>query len=473
MRVLEGLRPERALYYFEELCAIPHGSRETKRISDYCVHFAQAHGLNYVRDEHNNVIIYKPASTGYETHPTVILQGHLDMVCEKDADCDIDFSTDGLRLRHDGSYIFAEGTTLGGDDGIAVAYALALLEADELKHPPLEAVFTVDEEIGMLGADAMDMSVLQGRVLLNCDSEDEGILTVSCAGGATSRLERPLCRQTAQGEIYRLAVRNLKGGHSGVEIHKGRANANKVLAAVMAVLPLRLISIDGGSKDNAIPRACEALVVSDAPDFEAAFASAAQAVKETLPAGEREAEFVCQRAHSALAPLTQQVSADVLALLNALPNGVQKMSSDIEGLVQTSLNLGILKTEETCVSMTFSVRSSVNAEKAALIEELKSLGKKFGASYSESGEYPAWEYRKDSRLREIMVETFRELYGREPQVEAIHAGLECGIFSDRLHGLDAVSFGPQMHDIHTSRERLDIASTERTWNYLVAVLERL
>ena len=190
MAILEGLRPQEALHYFEELCAIPHGSRDTKRISDYCVRFARERGLHYVQDEHNNVVIYKPASKGYEDHPTVILQGHLDMVCEKDADCDIDFTKDGLRLRHDGRYIFAEGTTLGGDDGIAVAYALAILASDTLKHPPIEAVFTVDEEIGMLGADAMDMSVLQGRVLLNCDSEDEGILTVSCAGGATSCLTR-------------------------------------------------------------------------------------------------------------------------------------------------------------------------------------------------------------------------------------------------------------------------------------------
>lgn len=471
MRVLEGLRPQEALYYFEELCAIPHGSRDTKRISDYCVRFAKEHGLRYVQDAHNNVVIYKPASKGYEEHPTVILQGHLDMVCEKDADCDIDFAVDGLRLRHDGSYIFAEGTTLGGDDGIAVAYALAVLASDSLKHPPIEAVFTVDEEIGMLGADAMDMRVLQGRVLLNCDSEDEGILTVSCAGGATSRLARPVTREPFAGTVWRMAVRNLTGGHSGVEINKGRANANKVLAAILEKLPVRLIAIDGGSKDNAIPRASEALVVADAP--EAAFAAAAEEVRKTLPATEGAAEFVCESAESRLLPMSAEASEAVLGLLNALPNGVQAMSSDIEGLVQTSLNLGILKTETDSVTLTFSVRSSVNAEKAALIASLQEIGARFGADYSQSGEYPAWEYQKESRLRDTMVNTYRALYGKEPVVEAIHAGLECGIFSDRLKGLDAVSFGPQMHDIHTSRERLDIASTERTWDYLVAVLERL
>lgn len=472
MAVLEGLRPTQALHYFEEICAIPHGSRHTKAISDYLVRFAQAHGLACVQDESNNVIIRKPASKGYEAHPTVILQGHMDMVCEKDADCDIDMRKDGLRLRHDGKYIYAEGTTLGGDDGIAVAYALAVLASDELRHPPLEAVFTVDEEIGMLGASALDMRLLKGRILLNCDSEDEGILTVSCAGGATSELTLPIAREASTaGEVWRMSVRKLTGGHSGVEINKGRANANKVLTQILRQLPVRLISVDGGSKDNAIPRESTALVVAQAP--QAAFFAAADAVRKTLPSGETEAEFFCERAQSTLAPMTQASSDAVLGLLDAVPNGVQKMSEDIAGLVQTSLNLGILTTEETRVTMTFSVRSSVNAEKAELIARLRACAQEYGARYGESGAYPAWEYRKHSPLRDTMVEAYRELYGKEPVVEAIHAGLECGIFSDALTGLDAVSFGPQMHDIHTSRERLDIASTERTWNYLVRVLEKL
>ncbi len=471
MRVLEGLRPQEVLRYFEELCAIPHGSRDTKRISDYCVRFAKEQGLRYVQDESNNVVIYKPASEGYEEHPTVILQGHLDMVCEKDGNCDIDFSTDGLRLRHDGEYIFAEGTTLGGDDGIAVAYALALLSDKELRHPPLEAVFTVDEEIGMLGADAMDMSVLQGRRLLNCDSEDEGVLTVSCAGGATAKLTLPLEREQAKGRIWRMTVEKLTGGHSGVEINRGRANANKVLAEILKELPARLVCIDGGSKDNAIPRACTAYVLAENP--KEAFFAAAERIKSTLPAGETAVEFSCAEAQCEMLPLTEDSSKALLGLLNDLPNGVQAMSEDIEGLVQTSLNLGILKTHGDRATMTFSVRSSVNSEKAELIEKLKTVGKIYGASYSQSGEYPAWEYRKDSPLRDVMVAAYEELYGQKPVVEAIHAGLECGIFSDRLKGLDAVSFGPQMHDIHTSRERLSIASVERTWDYLCRVLEKL
>ncbi len=471
MGILSDLQPKGVMHFFEELCAIPHGSTDTKRISDYCVRFAQERGLRYVQDESNNVVIYKPAARGCEAGPTVILQGHLDMVCEKDADCDIDFSKDGLKLCHDEEFIFAKGTTLGGDDGIAIAYALALLDATDLKHPALECVFTVDEEIGMLGADAMDMSVLRGRLLLNCDSEDEGVLTVSCAGGARSDFKLPVSWEKA-GTCYRVTVEELLGGHSGVEIHKGRANANKVLAGILGKLPARLVQINGGSKDNAIPRACEAYVSSEAPDFPQRFLDLCREAEKELPETETEVRFGCEEA-SCERMMTEEASQAVLGLLNELPNGVQAMSRDIEGLVQTSLNLGILETTDSFVRMAFSVRSSVNEEKAALLAALTALAEKYAAAYEESGHYPAWEYCKESLLRDTMVSTFEELYGRKPIVEAIHAGLECGIFCDRLPGLDAVSFGPQMYDIHTSRERLSIASVERTWNYLTAVLERL
>lgn len=320
----------------------------------------------------------------------------------------------------------------------------------------------------MLGADAMDMSVLKGRLLLNCDSEDEGILTVSCAGGARSDFELPIAYEPARGKAYKLSVSELIGGHSGVEIHKGRANANKVLGAMLKELPVRLVSIDGGSKDNAIPRQSVAVVCSEAEDLAERFA----AIKVELPETEAYAKFTCEPTETAQM-MTEAASKAVLGLLNDLPNGVQKMSADIEGLVQTSLNLGVLQTGEDGVRMGFSVRSSVNSEKEELLSTLKSLAEKYAAAYEESGHYPAWEYCKNSVLRDTMVETFRELYGKEPVVEAIHAGLECGIFCDRLEGLDAVSFGPQMYDIHTSRERLSVASVQRTWKYLVAVLERL
>ena len=479
-RVLEGLQPERALYYFEEICQIPHGSRNTKQISDYLVGFAREHGLRSVQDELNNVVIYKDGTPGYEHHPAVILQGHMDMVAEKTKDNPIDFTKDPLDLRTDGVDIWAEGTTLGGDDGIAVAYALAILEADNIPHPPLECVFTVDEEVGMEGATGLDPALLQGRIFLNCDSEAEGILTVSCAGGARSDLTLPVKFEKAEGKGIHIYVDGLLGGHSGAEIHKGRANSNKLmgelLAKLLKLLPYRLVYVRGGQKDNAIPNYSMAKIIVAVDQLEEALAAidklSAELMK-TLPAAETRVKItrepcVCRgRAMNVLS------TRKAVGLLNDVPTGIQAWSKDIEGLVQTSLNLGILKTEDGVLSMSFSVRSSVNKEKLELFEKIRAVGEKYGAAYGEHGNYPAWEYRKDSPLRDLMVRVFEDLYGRRPVVEAIHAGLECGLFSDKLPGLDAVSFGPDMQDIHTTRERLNIASAARTWNYLLAVLKKL
>lgn len=479
-RVLNGLQPERALYYFEEICRIPHGSRNTKQISDYLVSFAKQQGLRYAQDEVNNVVIYKDGTPGYEQHPVVILQGHMDMVAEKTKDSPIDFTKDPLSLCTDGEYIWAEGTTLGGDDGIAVAYALAILEAKDIPHPPLECVFTVDEEIGMEGAAALDPSLLKGRIFLNCDSEDEGILTVSCAGGARSDLDLPICIEKAEGKGVHIYVDGLVGGHSGAEIHKGRANSNKVmgelLEQLLKIMPYRLVYVRGGQKDNAIPRYTMAKIIVAENRLDDALAEIerlAAALLKTLPAEETKAKITCEACVCRGKAMNIASTRKVVGMLNEVPNGIQSWSKDIEGLVQTSLNLGILKTEGEKLSMSFSVRSSVNDEKTALTEQLKSIAGKYGAAYSQHGDYPAWEYRKDSPLRDLMVKTFETLYGRKPVVEAIHAGLECGLFSGKLPGLDCVSFGPDMQDIHTTRERLNIASTERTWKYLLAVLEHL
>lgn len=479
-RVLNGMQPERALYYFEEICKIPHGSRNTKQISDYLVSFAKEHGLRWVQDEVNNVVIYKDGTKGYEHHPVVILQGHMDMVAEKTKESPIDFTKDPLELRTDGEYIWAEGTTLGGDDGIAVAYALAILEAEDIPHPPLECVFTVDEEIGMEGAAAMDPALLQGRVLINCDSENEGILTVSCAGGARSDLELPVSIDPAEGKGIHIYVDGLVGGHSGAEIHKGRANSNKVMAELLdrllKLMPYRLVYVRGGQKDNAIPRYTMAKIIVAENRLEDALTEIdkiADALLKALPKEETKAKITKEACVCRGRAMSIASTRKVVGILNELPNGIQSWSKDIEGLVQTSLNLGILKTEGSTVSMSFSVRSSVNDEKTALTDELKAIAAKYGAEYSQHGDYPAWEYRKDSPLRDRMVSTFETLYGRKPVVEAIHAGLECGLFSGKLPGLDCVSFGPDMQDIHTTRERLSVASTARTWKYLLAVLERL
>ena len=475
---LAGLNPASVFSYFEEICAIPHGSRNTKAISDYLVDFAKARNLRYIQDEVNNVIIFQDGTCGYENHEPVILQGHMDMVCEKDASCPLDMAVDGLDVTHDGVSVFAKGTTLGGDDGIAVAYALALLDDTSIPHPPLEVVITVDEEIGMEGATGVDLSTLKGRRLINIDSEDEGIFTVSCAGGATATISMEAPRRAVYGPCIRLVVDGLQGGHSGAEIHKNRANANKIMGEflhrIQMIMPLCLTSFAGGSKDNAIPRSCQVNAVAMGINLERI-----NGIADTLQAEVRaqydEPEATVQAFDlDALGgnALPTEVTAKVIALLCSTPNGVQAMSEEMPGLVQTSLNMGIAKLGST-MSMTFSVRSSVNHEKQALLDKLKELAAFHDASYSQMGEYPAWEYKADSKLRDIMVETYTRMYGKEPQVLAIHAGLECGLLGEKIPGLDCVSIGPQMHDIHTSREKLNIASTARTWEFLLEVLKAL
>ena len=475
---LAGLNPAAVFGYFEEICSIPHGSRNTKPISDYLVSFAVEHGLRYIQDEVNNVILFQEGTCGMEDHPAVILQGHMDMVCEKDADCPINMGTEGLDVTHDEEFIFANGTTLGADNGIAVAYALALLSDKTIPHPPLEVIITVDEEIGMLGADAIDLSMLKSRTLINLDSEDEGIFTVSCAGGATATISLPADRRAVYGPCIRLSVEGLQGGHSGAEIHKNRANANKVMGEFMSriqkLMPLCLTSFTGGSKDNAIPRSCQATMVAMGINLERI-----NPIAEELQAEIREKydepEVVIQAFDvDALGgnSLSTEDTSKVIGLLCAAPNGIQAMSEDMPGLVQTSLNLGIAKLGSN-FSITFSVRSSVNDEKQTLLKQLEDMAALFGGSYSQMGAYPAWEYKKDSTLRDTMVRIYSEMFGAEPQVLAIHAGLECGLLGEKLPGLDCVSIGPQMYDIHTSRERLDIASTERTWNFLLEILKNL
>ncbi len=476
---LSGLEPANVFAYFEEICSIPHGSRNTKAISDYLVRFAAEHSLRCIRDASGNVLLFQPGTCGYEDHPPVILQGHMDMVCEKDAACCLDMETQGLDVTHDGSFVFARGTTLGGDDGIAVAYALALLADPTIPHPPLEVIITVDEEIGMLGASAIDLSELRGRTLINLDSEDEGIFTVACAGGATATVSLPAPRHAVYGPCIRLSVSNLRGGHSGVEIHKNRANANKVmgefLGRIQKLMPLCLTALSGGAKDNAIPRACDATLVAMGIGLERINAIA-QELQSEIRAQYDEPDATVQAIDvDALGgnALSTGDTANLIALLCATPNGVQAMSADMPGLVQTSLNLGILKLDGDGVSLTFSVRSSVNAEKDDLLAKLRELAQFHGGAYSQMGEYPAWEYLPNSALRQTMVRLYRQMFHSEPEVVAIHAGLECGILGQKLPGLDCVSIGPQMHDIHTSREKLDIASTMRTWRFLLEVLKAL
>lgn len=475
---LAGLEPQAVFACFEKLCSIPHGSRNTKAISDYLVSFAAEHGIRCIQDKLNNILLFGEGTCGMENHPPVVLQGHMDMVCEKDPDCKLDMAVDGLDLAHDDTCVFARGTTLGGDDGIAVAFAMALLTDKSIPHPPLEIIITVDEEIGMLGAAAMDLSEVKGRTMINLDSEDEGIFTVSCAGGATATISLPAPRRAVYGPCIRLSVDGLRGGHSGAEIHKNRANANKVmgefLSRIQTLMPLCLTSFSGGSKDNAIPRACQATAVAMGLHLERINETAAALQAEIREKYDEPDVMVQAFDVDALGGngLSTEDTAKVIALLNSVPNGVQAYSANMPGLVQTSLNLGIAKLGEQFTA-TFSVRSSVNQEKQELLNKLRSLAEFHGGSYSQMGEYPAWEYRKDSPLREAMVAAYRKLFDKEPKVLAIHAGLECGLLGQKLPGLDCVSVGPQMHDIHTSREKLEIASTKRTWDFLLEVLKSL
>ena len=475
---LAGLEPASVFGYFEKICSIPHGSRNTKMISDYLVSFAVEHGIRYIQDELNNVIFFQEGTCGMEDHAPVILQGHMDMVCEKDADCSIDMDNEGLDVTHDGQCVFAKGTTLGGDNGIAVAYALALLADKTIPHPPLEIIITVDEEIGMEGAAGVDLSMLKGRTLVNLDSEDEGIFTVSCAGGARGTIHLPVERRVVYGPCVKLTVDGLQGGHSGVEIHKNRANANKVmgefLSRVQKLMPICITKLQGGAKDNAIPRSCSVSLVMLGMQAERINDIAAELQAEIRSQYDEPEAVVYGDNLDALGgnALTSESTAKVIALLNAAPNGVQCWSKDIEGLVQTSLNLGVVNLAEE-LTLTFAVRSSVNQEKRDLLKRLSDLAAFYEGSYTEMGDYPAWEYKKDSVLRDTMVRIFKEMFGKEPEVVAIHAGLECGLLSEKLPGLDCVSIGPDMHDIHTSREKLEIASTRRTWEFLLEILKAL
>lgn len=480
-RKLDGYAPERVFYYFEELCRIPHGSGNTKEASDYCAAFAKEHGLRYIQDEAGNVVIFKPGTAGYETAPAVILQGHLDMVAEQTPGSAHDFLRDGLDLFVEDGWIGARDTTLGGDDGIAIAYALAILESDTLPHPALECVFTVEEETGMDGAQALDVSVLTARRMINLDSEDEGIVLASCAGGLRKNCTLPVERAEREGTAFHLEITGLKGGHSGAEIHTERGNAvilmGRLLYEISLEVPLVICAMKGGLKDNAIPRLCCADILIE-EGGEARLEEIAAAVGRQLQ-GEYDVQdpdvrIVCENRGAAREnAVTPSGTTRILFLLNNCPNGVQAMSRHIEGLVETSLNLGVMELTKDLFIAHFSIRSSVRSRKYALCRKLEFLCELLGGEAESTSEYPEWAFRSDSPLRETLCEAYRELTGKTMQVQAIHAGLECGLFNDKLPGMDMVSIGPDMKDIHTTAERLSIASAARTWELLCEVLKRL
>ena len=464
------------LDYFKKIAGIPHGSGNTKMISDYLKDFAKERNLECYQDDLNNIIIIKEASKGRENDEPVIIQGHMDMVAVKEDTCDIDMTKEGLRLNTDGDFLYAEGTTLGGDDGIAVAYALNLLDDDTLSLPRLEVVITVDEEVGMEGASAIDLSPLKGHTLINIDSEEEGIFLVSCAGGARVDFEydctkEPKVVPQPGNKVYEIEMSGFLGGHSGTEIDKNRANAIRIMCRLLKKLSdtgflLGLADFNGGTADNAICNGCKAVILSKAIEPELFDMFKYEAIDKYF-ATEKDAK-ITSRELDATPDFYQ--AGDFLHFLISLPDGVQAMSKDIEGLVETSLNHGIIRMENGIVHLSLSVRSNIDAKKDELIKTLRELAEIRPVKMSIRGEYPGWAYRENSPLRDKMVRVYKEMFDKEPKVEALHAGLECGIFASKIKDLDCISFGPNIYDIHTVNERLSLSSSERMWEYLKKVL---
>ncbi len=499
MGVLSNLEPVRVFEHFEKICSIPHGSYNEKAVSDYCMAFARSRGLECYQDDLWNVVIIKEAAKGREADAPVIIQGHLDMVCEKDADCPIDFEKDGLALYIDGEWIKARGTTLGGDDGIAVAMGLALL--DEPDMPRLELIFTVCEEVGMEGAKGINLSALKGKTMLNLDSEEEGYFLTSCAGGETVSAVFTAEKQKRSGEVIDIEVTGLSGGHSGTEINKERGNANVIMARLLLGLPAEysLVSIDGGDKDNAIPRRCTARIVLPSKEYlehddgqkegfsdadgnkknnTGYFAAVEEYVKKTAATLKKEF-FVSDSGICVTARLqgVQDITAydkmdteRIVRAISLFPNGVCSYCQAMPDTVETSLNMGIIRTTGKEITVKMSLRSSVASRREELARRIRAVCESFGLVFEVRGSYPAWEYRPDSGLREKILRIYKEEYGREPVFQGIHAGLECGILSEKIRDLDCVSMGPDIMDIHTPKERLSIPSTQRVYALVKKIL---
>lgn len=478
---INDLNPNNVFYYFSEISKIPRGSGNTKIISDYCVDFAKLHNLKCRQDSANNVIIWKEATPGRENDNGVIIQGHMDMVNEKTFSSNHDFEKDGLHLKCEGDYIYAKDTTLGGDDGIAIAYALAILSDDEISHPALEAIFTVDEEIGLLGAASIDLSDIKGRYLLNLDSEDEGIILAGCAGGRTVMCKLDSKAKEKKGTFAKITVHGLQGGHSGTEINKERASAHtlmgRVLNKINEEVKLQLVDIIGGTKDNAIPRQCLATISIDKDKVD----SVKKVIEELRNVFKNEYQFTDKNIDISLefemneSKLTHdiQFTEKVITYLTIVPQGVQNMSGSNEKLVETSLNMGALIVDENGMNSAFSVRSEVETRKSFMCDKLKMIIKCLGGEYSDKGDYPSWEYKKDSVLRNMSVNIYEQLFNKQAIVETIHAGVECGYFLQKCPWLDIISIGPDILDIHTTEEKMSISSASRTYEFVLEILKQI
>ena len=478
MSVLGNTEPREVFHFFEEISQIPRGTYHTKAVSDYCVKFAKDRHLEVIQDALNNVIIKKPGTAGYEDSEPIILQGHLDMVCEKTADSTHDFTKDPLQLYVEDGYVKAKDTTLGADDGIAIAMALAVLDSDSIPHPPVEAVFTVDEEVGMDGAEGIDLSPLKGKKLLNLDSEEDDTLTAGCAGGFRLTYRMPIQRTTRTGKGLEVEICGLKGGHSGVEINQQRGNAHKLAGRLLYHLSreisLSLVELNGGSKDNVIPSVHKFVMVTEEVE------KAKALMREQLRVWKQEfgsdepglAMKVTESAEKEYPVMTEESTKKVIFFLMNCPNGVYEYSRSLKGLVETSDNLGVIVTEEDCVRFMILTRSGVSTKIAEMKERYACLVEMLGGTYTIDSEYPAWMFKEHSDIRPIVADAFEKVYGVRPEVTTIHAGLECGLLSGKKPELDCVSFGPNMIGVHSINERLEIASTEKVWKVLQEILKQ-
>ena len=474
--VVNGYEPKRIFEIFEDLCAIPHGSGNEIGIADYIENFAKERGLVASRDSVGNVFIRKNATAGYEDKDAILLQGHMDMVCEKNADSDHDFLRDGLKLSVKDGFLWADGTTLGGDNGIAVAMMLALLETNE--HPTVECLFTVEEETGLAGAKGFDCSDVTARKMINLDSEEEWMITAGCAGGCRTEVEfDAVLDETPKGaSALKISVTGLSGGHSGAEIHCGKTNAivalGRILGAIEEKVGFSLVSISGGGKDNAIAReAFATIVVEDENVAALAASSEVWGIKKELSGDDCGFTVAIDVAEAPEKCINRDVTRNIVAFLSAVKTGVLKMSNDIMGLVEYSRNLGVAGVSDGKVWFTLSSRSSIEAQLDLSCREMNSLAKLVGADCKHYARYPGWEYAPVSPLRDSYIAAYQKLFGKEPQVGVIHAGLECGILSSKLPGMDIISVGPNMYDIHSPGEHLDLASCERVWKLLLEVVK--
>ena len=478
MGVLSNIEPKEVFEHFEALSMVPRRSFRNDKISAFCVQFARDHGLDYVQDDLGNVIIYKPGTEGYENSEPVILQGHMDMVAAKTTDSDHDFDNDPLELFVDGENIGARNTTLGADDGFALAFAMAVLASDDIPHPPIEAVFTIDEEVGMMGAAGLDTSLLKGRKVLNLDGEDEGLFTVGCAGANILDVVIPVAKETRNGALVTIRIRGYQGGHSGNEIHNQHGNAHKDMARILYALSrdydFSVLSLDGGSGANVIAKFSTAEIVIDADKAEK-FAEDLMALSEVI-----EEEYSGQEPdmkimvkigeEGSYKAFDADSTARVIGYLYGTPEGVQCMERTVENAVETSLNTGVVATEEASVRVSYQMRSSKASKLDEMMNRIRLWCDIAGAEIEMIGSFPAWAYNPVSELRPLMVNVYKDLYGEEPVCAVMHCGLEGGIFADKNPEFDIVTFGPDLRGVHTPDERLNIPSTRRTWEYLKAIL---